>query len=144
MDCLSNRRSSLAARRGGFTFVEILTAVTMLVVLLGLMGQIMAQSKRQAAASERKARTLVQLENTMELAAALPWDKIDDDLLSEPPFEDELKRHAPAGELTCKVVESNDPVASKRITLTLTTGSDGTRPTKLTSWVYRQPTREER
>jgi hypothetical protein len=136
-------RNRIAASRRGFTFVEILTAVTMLIVLLGLMGQIMAQSKRQAAASETKARSMILIENTMELAAALPWDQIDDELLAEFPLDDELKRHAPAGELVCKVVETHDPVPNKRITLTLTPETEGARPTRLTSWVYRQPTREE-
>jgi prepilin-type N-terminal cleavage/methylation domain-containing protein len=135
----SNRR--IAPKRG-FTFVEILTAVTMLTVLLGLMGQIMAQSKRQVAASEKQAKALVLLENAMELATALPWDAINGELLDELPVVDDLEQRFPGAELTCEVVESGDPVPSKRITLTLKSGPDAGRPASLTTWVYRAPQQE--
>src|SRR5688500_14605974 len=102
----STPRRSAASRRG-FTFVEILTAIAMLTVLLGLMGQIMAQSKRQVAASERTAKTLTSLENAMELATSLPWGDIDEHLLDELPMVAELKSQWPESELTCKVVESS-------------------------------------
>jgi type II secretory pathway pseudopilin PulG len=132
-----------AAPRRGFTFVEILTAVTMLTVLLGLMGQIMAQSKRQVVASEQQAKVLLVLENTMELAAALPWNDIDEQLLAKLPIVDELKSPWPDSELTCEVVEAGEPVPSKQITLTFKTDVDAPRPASLTTWVYRVPNSEE-
>jgi prepilin-type N-terminal cleavage/methylation domain-containing protein len=131
-----------AAPKRGFTFVEILTAVTMLTVLLGLMGQIMAQSKRQVAVSEKQARILMHLENTMELATALPWNEIYEQLPDELPTVGDLQQQFPGAELTCEVAESSDPVPSKQITLTLKSGPDAGRPASLTTWVYRAPPQE--
>jgi prepilin-type N-terminal cleavage/methylation domain-containing protein len=129
-------------RRRGFTFVEILAASAMLAVLLGLMAQIMAQSKRQVAAIERNAKALVVLENAMELATALPWDDVDDELAAKLPIADDLTQRWPGAELACKVTESSDPVPSKQITLTLRT-SAAARPATLTTWIYRTPAPQE-
>jgi type II secretory pathway pseudopilin PulG len=132
-------RKCTARRRRAFTFVEILAAVTMLSVLLGLMGQIMAQSKRQAAAAERSAKALVFLENAMELATSLSWDEVDDELITRLPIANDLSQRWPGAELTCQVADSSDPLSSKQITLTLRTSAESPRPATLTTWIYRTP-----
>ena len=124
----------------GFTFLEVLLAAAMLAVLFSVVGQLIVNMKRQTRLVEHQALALITIENSMENLTALPWDEIDDATIATLPLPAGVLDRWPDAKLTGSVTSSSDPVEAKRIALSLSLSPESrTRPTSLTTWIYRRP-----
>jgi prepilin-type N-terminal cleavage/methylation domain-containing protein len=132
--------NAVRTKRRGFTFVEVIVAAAMLAVLLSLAGQMLVQARRHSRIAEQRGLALRTVENALEELTAKPWDEINDAALAQLAVPASLARRWPQAAFTGAVAESDQPVASKRLTLQLQLApSQPALSAKLTTWIYRTP-----
>lgn len=126
-----------AARRG-ILLLEITVAVAMLASLLIIVNKMMVQLHQQTAAIDRERLAQQTVENLLEELTSKNWSSVnvsDIDTLSIP---ESTRQRLSNATIEGDIVERDDPVASKRVTLRLRWfgESNVARTLSLTAWVY--------
>ncbi|QDU91104.1 hypothetical protein Pla175_45220 [Pirellulimonas nuda] len=128
-----------AARRSGVTLVELAASGVMLAVLLVLATRLVLAVDRQARLAERRTQASAVLQNLME-EATTRWQAASPEAVARLAAESSAPASLPDGALSAAVDEQDDPLPSRRVTLTLRWRDfPGAEPTQaaLSGWVFR-------
>jgi len=124
-------------RRDAFTLVELAVTTALLAVLLSFITQSMAAVERHVRRTDERAELLRAVENLMEEVTLADWDEIDDERIAALVLPEHVRSRWPSAQLTGEVVDEAEPVAGKRVTLSLRRSpGPRERPVSLTTWVY--------
>ena len=122
-------RSPSRNRRGSL-LIEICASAALLATLLTLTATALVKLRQHVAQTADDAHAMLQLENSLEQITAQPWEAIADDGELAAALQNEFN----GAQLRVEVVESDDPLPAKQVTLSLLRS----RPLRLTTWVHRQ------
>jgi hypothetical protein len=119
------------------TLLEITVAAGLLGVLMTVSIQMLRVMGERQRAGERRAAALQAVEALTEQLGNLPWDELTSAAADELTIPETMKRHFPGAVLRATVVEENEPIVAKRVTIELKW--DGPRgqaaaPVRLTTW----------
>jgi prepilin-type N-terminal cleavage/methylation domain-containing protein len=127
-------------RRDAFTLVELAVTTALLAVLISFITQSMATIERHLRRTDERAQLLRTVENLMEEVTLGAWDEIDDRRIAALTLPEHVRSRWPNAQLKGEVVNEAEPVAGKRVTLSLRRSSGSReRPVSLTTWVYQAP-----
>ena len=137
---MSTIRTTSAARRRGFTMVEIVAAVVLLATAMSLTVQILGALAAERRAAERRLCAVQEVANLMERVAARPWGEVTPESLKAVSLSPRAQRALPGAELAATVGDASASRGEKRIGLRLRwrdRAGDWTAPVRLTAWIYR-------
>jgi len=133
--------TTLAARRRGFTMVEILASVVMLATAMSLTVQLLGALAAERRAAERRLCAVQEVANLMERVSARPWEEVTPESLRAVKLSPVALRALPGAELAATVDDASADEGEKRIDLRLKwrdRAGGWTAPVRLSAWVYRQ------
>ncbi len=137
---MSAARTNSAARRRGFTMLEITAATVMLATAMTLTVQLLYGVAAERRAAERRLCAVQEVANLMERVAARPWGEVTPESLKAVSLSPRTIQALPGGELTATVDDSAATRGEKRIRLRLRwrdRAGTWTSPVRLTAWIYR-------
>lgn len=125
----------------GHTLIETTIALAILAAAFVLVAQVLATCARQRRASDQLLLAQLEAANAAERIAALPYDQVVPDKLSELTLSNDAQAALPDGKLTATIEQSTDPVAQKRILTQVawSAGEDRPQSFTLTTWRYDRP-----
>jgi prepilin-type N-terminal cleavage/methylation domain-containing protein len=134
------RVTTTQSRRRAFTLLELAVAAALLAVLLTMITKAFAAVERNMRRTDERAQALRTVENLLEELTLASWNEINDDGIGQLKLPDDLLRRWPQAKLVGEVVDDAEPVAAKRVTLSVQPqGPVRERSVTLTTWVYRAP-----
>jgi cytoskeletal protein RodZ len=122
------------ARRQGASIFEVVLAAAALGMVLVMIAQAMVSLDRAQSATDQLDVASRELENSLKLFAARPWDELSPETASEWQLAEEAKSRLSGSVLETSVETAENPTA-KRITMRLTLPSKPA-PLVLTTWVF--------
>ena len=138
---MSETRTASAARRRGFTMVEITASVVLLATAMSLTVQLLGGLAAERRAAERRLCAVQEAANLMERVAARPWEEVTPEGLRTVSLSPGALRALPGAELEAAVDDASAGRGEKRIDLRLRwrdRAGTWTAPVRLTAWIYRQ------
>jgi type II secretory pathway component PulJ len=137
---MSATRTTSAARRRGFTMLEITAATVMLATAMTLTVQLLDVVAAGRRAAERRLCAVQEVANLMERVAARPWEEVTPESLKEVSLSSRTLQALPGAELTATVDDASATRGEKEIGLRLRwrdRAGTWTAPVRLTAWIYR-------
>lgn len=128
--------------RSGFTLLEITVALGLLAFGLMLTAQLLGLAARQRHAAGQLLVAQLEAANALERIAAMPYDGVTAELLSNLSLSSDAKATLADGQLKAKVETAADSAPHyKRITVEVAwpAGEGPPRTVELTSWKYDLP-----
>jgi hypothetical protein len=132
----------ITSPRRAFTLLETTVALAMLAFGLILTVQILGLAARQRQAAGQLLVAQLEAANALERIAAMPYDRVTVESLSDLSLSGDAKATLADGQLKAKVETATDSgPRHKRITVEVawTTGEGPPRTVELTSWKYELP-----
>ncbi len=129
-----------AARRRGFTLVEILVSVAMLATAMSLTVGLLGALAAERRAAERRLCAVQEVANLMERVSARPWGEVTPESLRTVSLSPRALQALPGAELTATVDDASAGPGGKRISLRLRwrdRAGTWTAPVRLSAWIYR-------
>ncbi len=131
-------------RRRGLTIVELTIAVLVIGVLLASIGRLLTVVAQQQREDERRLAALHEAANHMERLAAIPWNGLSTETVSQATLSVEAAEALPAGELTVRISEAAPPADAaalerRRVEVAVTwrnTAGERVQPVRLVAWRY--------
>ncbi len=133
-------RTTSAARRRGFTIIEIVASVVMLATAMTLTVQLLGGLAAERRAAERRLCAVQEAANLMERVAARPWGEVTPESLRSVSLSPRALQALPGAELAATVDDASAGRGEKRIRLRLRwrdRAGNWTAPVRLTAWIYR-------
>lgn len=138
----TRKRSSLHHRfQRGSMLLEVTVGALMVGALLAVVSQVVVRLHRQTTLMDGNVAAQQALQNLMEEFIANEWTSIDDDGIASLSLPEETSRRLAGAELSGNIVDEDEPVIAKRITLQLrwkTTGAERKQELRLTNWIYQR------
>ena len=133
-----NNFHSKKRKRHGFTFVELLVAITLVGVTLALVAQMMSISLQQNLTGQRRLANVEIANSVFEIISALPYDDLDDSVLNRPEFSQIIGPGLDRWVLDLNVTEVATPAPGKRFELSVlpVTENKSLRPYRLVGWRF--------
>jgi hypothetical protein len=137
----ANRTANvLLRRRGGYTLLEVVMAVMVLLTAMSLVVKVLGWVAAERRATDRRLWASQQVANAMERVSAEPFDRVATGRVKEMTSGSGASRVLPDAEWDAEVAdETAGPVPARRVTLRLRwkgRGGAWEPPVVLTSWVY--------
>ena len=132
-------RVQVPVSRRAMTLLEVTVAAALLAVLLTTSAQLLRALKGQQRAAERRAVALQTVQALSERINNMPWDEVTPEAVRGVEIPSEIAPHLPGAELVVAVVDEQEPIAAKRISMELKWNGPGgqpARPARLTTWVF--------
>jgi hypothetical protein len=134
--------------RTAISLLEVTASVAMLAVLMTISVQMLVAVNSQQRATERRALALAAVQAVAEQVGNTRWDELTVEAAGKVEIPEAARRQLPGVKLDVTVQDELQPVAAKRVTITLVwNGPHGqaTAPLRLTTWVFPEdsPEREQ-
>ena len=126
--------------RTGVTIIETVVAVALLSVFLVSSARVMATFSAQQRTARRHALALQSANNLLEELSNQSWQSLTPEATADWAANASKIEGLPGAVLSATVVEEPEPVAAKRVSVSLAWTIPGGRPAapiRLTAWVYR-------
>lgn len=130
----------------GFTIVEVTVALAVSATIVGLVVQAMVGLGHARLRDQQRTRAIEEAANLMEAIQARPWNELAEEQLAALPLSEAFQRVAPRAMLTVTVEPDEQPVAAKRIAITITatdSANQGVVLASLSAWKYRLEGKDE-
>ena len=127
-------------RRSGFSLIELTVAGGLLIVAMTVTVQVVGWVARERLAVERRERALLEAENLMERALALPWDGLTAESAGRLMVSESTARLLRRPTLELAVTPYDDAPARKRVSVSLRwldRAGQPEAPVRLVAWVHR-------
>lgn len=127
-------------KRNGISFLELVAAGAVLVVMLATSLQLLGVIASNRRAICRRQTAVLAAANLMERVSARPLDRLDTESLSRMRLSEDVARELPEAELEMAVDETSDEPKGKRISISLRWKDNKGQfvaPVKLVAWRYR-------
>ncbi len=137
---MSATRTTPAARRRGFTMLEITVSAVMLATAMSVTVQLLGALAAGRRATERRLCAVQEVANLMERVAARPWGEVTPESLRAVSLSPRALQALPGAELAATVDDASASRGEKRISLRLrwrNRAGTWTAPVRLTAWIYR-------
>jgi hypothetical protein len=121
------------------TLLEVTVAAALLAALMTTSVQLLRALKGQQRAAERRAVALQTVQTLSEGINNMLWDEITPEAVKRVGIPSEIAPYLPGAELVIAVVDEQEPIAAKRISMELKWNGPGgqpARPAQLTTWVF--------
>ena len=137
---MSAVRTTSAARRRGFTLLEITVSAVLLATAMSLTVQLLGALAAERRAAERQLCAVQEVANLMERVASRPWEDVTPESLRAVRLSDRAMQALPGAELAATVDDASATRGEKRISLRLrwrNRAGTWSAPVRLTAWIYR-------
>jgi type II secretory pathway pseudopilin PulG len=127
-------------RRAGFSLIELTIAGGLLIVAMTVTAQVVGWVARERLAVERRERALLEAENLMERALALPWDGLTTESAGRLAVSESTARFLRRPTLDVTITPFDDAPARKRVSISLRwldRAGQPEAPVRLVAWVHR-------
>ena len=109
----------MKGQRRAFTIMETIAAFALVGVVLVLVAKVGFTSMNERTRSLAKQTAIEHLQNVLENARSLPWEKLTHEWASSVKLPDDWNHLLPEGKLEVKVETEKDAALVKRVTATL-------------------------
>jgi hypothetical protein len=125
--------------RAAMTLFEVSAAAAMLAVLMTISVQMLRAVGDQQRATEQRAMALTTIQALSEQIGNIPWDELTTEAVSKIEIPAEVAPHLPQAKLSVAIHYEHEPVAAKRVAISLEWKRPNgrvTAPTRLTTWAF--------
>ncbi len=125
--------------RRGMTIIEVVVAASVLAVLLASSVQVLSTLSKHQRAAERRVLAIETTQAMIEQLSNRRWDDLTPQLADELTVPQRVRPFLPGAKIKATVVDEQEPVEAKRITVQLTWNSLGGQPAgpvRLTAWAF--------
>lgn len=125
--------------RMGLTMIELIAAATILAVLLASTVQVIRVLDSQQRNVARRTLALEIAQALLEELGNTRWEELAPAVGTEWTIPEALTQSLPGATASATIVEEQDPVVAKRVTIEIewpTASGVSAAPTRLTTWVY--------
>ena len=133
-------RPTCAARRRGFTMLEIAVSAVMLATVMSVTVRLLGSLAAGRRAAERRLCAVQEVANLMERVTARPWGEVTPEGIRSVTLSPRALQALPGAELAATVDDALGNRGEKRINLRLRwrdRAGTWTAPVRLTAWIYR-------